>query len=147
MRRKSNEVAAPKPAPAGYSGTPLPKKLGIKAGSAVLLLGAPEDFEDVLGDLPEGASLVRRPGARCDLTIWFPRTRGELESTIDEIGLLAAPGAIWIAWPKKASGVTTDLSESIVRETGLASGLVDFKVCAIDATYSGLKFTKRRTKG
>ncbi len=137
-----NDDAPPKLAPAGYSGTPLPKKLGIKAGAVVLVLGAPGDFEDVLGDLPEGASLVRRPGPRCDLTIWFPRSRVELESNIGEIGFLA--GAIWIAWPKKASGVTTDLSESIVRETGLATGLVDFKVCAIDATYSGLKFTKRK---
>jgi hypothetical protein len=144
MPRKTTdaETIGPKPAPAGYSGTPLPKKLGIKADSVVLVLGAPEDFEDLLGDLPEGASLVRRPGSGYDLTIWFPRSRDELESRIDEIGLLAGP--IWIAWPKKASGVTTDLSESIVREAGLASGLVDFKICAIDATYSGLKFTRRK---
>jgi hypothetical protein len=142
MPRKPIDDHPAKPAPAGYSGTPLPKKLGIKDGSAVLLLGAPDDFEDLLGDVPEGASLVRRPGGRFDLTIWFPRSRDELESNVGEIGFLAS--AIWIAWPKKASGVTTDLSESIVRETGLASGLVDYKICAIDATYSGLKFTRRR---
>jgi hypothetical protein len=147
MPRKTDLVAPSKSAPAGYSGTPLPKKLGVKPGTVVLLLGAPEGFEDMLGDLPDGAALVRRASGPCELVIWFPRSRDELESMVDEIGALATPGSLWIAWPKRASGVTTDLSEPVVRQAGLSCGLVDYKICAIDATYSGLKFTRRKVAG
>ena len=133
---------------AAYAGTPLPKKLGIKADSVVSLVGAPEGFEKNLGELPEGVVVHRSTDqerdAAPDLVIWFARSRGEVENRIEEMGAFADKGRLWIAWPKKASGVTSDLSQNIVRQIGLASGLVDFKVCAIDATWSGLCFTQRK---
>lgn len=131
---------------AGYSGTPLPKKLGIKPKSVVALVGAPKEFEQTLGELPEGVKLKKQATATCDLIIWFVRMRAELYDRIKEMGELTGAGGLWIAWPKKASGVASDMSENIVRETGLASGLVDYKVCAIDATWSGLKFAQRKAK-
>ena len=134
---------------AGYSGTPLPKKLGIKPNSTVALVGAPKDFEQTLGELPEGVKLKKQADATCDLIIWFVRMRAELYDRIKEIGeLTAAAGAsgLWIVWPKQASGVASDMTQNVVRETGLASGLVDYKVCAIDATWSGLKFAQRKAK-
>ena len=140
--------APPRPevsSPAGYSGTPLPRKLGIKEGAVVLLIGAPGGFEKTLGDLPVGVRLVRRTTAAPDLTLWFPAARRELERDVRRRGIAATEkGGIWIAWPKKASGVVTDLTETHVREAGLANGLVDFKICAIDATWSGLRFARRR---
>jgi hypothetical protein len=130
---------------AGYSGMPLPKKLGIKPRSVVALVGAPDDFERTLGELPEGVKLRRRARGRIDLTIWFPAGRSELARRVRRLGEIAGPGGLWIAWPKKASKVPTDLSDSVVREAGLANGLVDYKVCAVDAVYSGLRFARRRT--
>jgi hypothetical protein len=134
---------------AGYSGTPLPKKLGVKPNSNVLLLGAPKDFEKTLGELPEGVKLKKRADRACDLIIWFVRMRAELFDRIKEMAELTGDGGasgLWIAWPKRASGVASDMTETVVRETGLTSGLVDYKVCAIDATWSGLKFAKRKAK-
>lgn len=135
---------APASALAGYSGTPLPKKLGIKAGAVVALVGAPRGFRATLGRLPDGVRLVGRSGARCDLTLWFLRSRADLERSISRIVTQAVHGPVWIAWPKQASGLATDLTQQPVREAGLAAGLVDYKVCAIDATWSGLLFTRRR---
>jgi hypothetical protein len=134
----------PRSALDGYAGTPLPQKLGIKAGSRVGLLDAPDDFAATLGELPAGASL-RADGGSCDLILWFVRSRQELEERVGATGAAAGAGGLWILWPKKASGVATDLSEPVVRRAGLASGLVDYKVAAIDATWSGLKFTRRKT--
>ncbi len=131
---------------AGYSGTPLPKKLGIKPNSTVALVGAPKDFEQTLGELPEGVKFKKQANGRCDLIIWFIRMRAELYDRIKEMGELTGAGGLWIAWPKQASGVATDLNQNVVRDTGLASGLVDYKVCAIDATWSGLKFAQRKPK-
>ena len=133
---------------AGYSGTPLPKKLGILAGRSVRLRGAPEGFEATLGELPDGVTLRRTGRAAADITLWFTRSGAELERGIANLAPAAAGGGLWILWPKKASGVATDLSENVVRETGLAAGLVDFKVAAIDATWSGLRFSiaKGRSK-
>jgi hypothetical protein len=134
---------------AGYSGTPLPKKLGVKPNSIVGLVGAPKDFEQTLGALPEGVKLKKRADRACELIIWFVRTRAELYDRIKEMAELtgdAGASGLWIAWPKRASGVTSDMTETVVRETGLASGLVDYKICAIDATWSGLKFAKRKAK-
>ncbi len=129
----------------GYSGTPLPKKLGIKADSVVALVGAPPGFEITLGELPEGVSLRKQARGRPDLVIWFARSKSELERRVERMGALAGAGGLWIAWPKKASGIDTDLSQNIVRRTGLASGLVDYKVCAIDSVWAGLKFTRRKS--
>ena len=128
----------------GYSGTPLPRKLGIRENSVVILAGAPEDFESTLGELPGGVTLRRQARGRCDLIIWFTRSRRDLESRVERMGVLAGRDGLWIAWPKKASGVATDLTQNEVRRIGLASGLVDYKICAIDSTWSGLRFTRRK---
>ena len=134
----------PASALAAYSGTPLPKKLGIKPDSVVALVGAPEGFEDLLGELPEGVTLRPRAQGRCDLIVWFAASRRELERRVARLGSVAGAGGLWIAWPKKASGVVTDLSERVVREAGLAAGLVDYKIAAIDETWSGLRFARRK---
>ena len=131
---------------AAYSGTPLPKKLGIKANSVVALVGAPLDFADTLGDLPAGVVLRKGARGRCDLAVWFTRSRQDLEHRVRRLGAFAGKDGLWIVWPKKASGVASDLSQSVVREVGLAAGLVDYKVCAVDATWSGLRFTRRKAK-
>jgi len=127
-----------------YAGTPLPKKLGIKASSVVALIGAPEGFEDTLGELPAGVVLRRKDPDPHGVNLWFVRSRQELEEQIEEMGLFAKGGGLWIAWPKKASGVISDLSQTVVRRTGLDSGLVDFKICSIDTTWSGLRFSQRK---
>ena len=129
---------------AGYSGTPLPKKLGIKPGSIVALVNGPPEFEVTLGPLPEGALLRPSGRGRRDLTICFARSCRELDRRVDSLVKVAEQGNVWIAWPKKASGVETDLTQTYVRKTGLDAGLVDFKICAIDATWSGLCFSLRR---
>jgi hypothetical protein len=129
---------------AGYSGTPLPKKLGIKASSIVLLAGAPEGFGAKLGPLPDGATLVRRYGARVELILWFVRSRRDLESNILKFAGRVGKDGIWIIWPKKSSGAPSDLQQSVVRKTGLDNGLVDYKIAAIDETWSGLKFAVRK---
>ena len=131
---------------AGYSGTPLPKKLGIKPHSVIALINAPKDFVTTLGELPEGVKLTKVAKGKPDLIIWFLRLRIELEDRVNEMRELTGDGGIWLAWPKQASGVAGDLTQAIVRATGLAAGLVDYKVCAIDATWSGLKFARRKAK-
>ena len=128
---------------APFRGTPLPKKLGIKAGSVVALVEAPERFEEILGDLPEGVVLRHDIGAPSDLILYFARSRKELESRIEGLAALAEKGRLWIIWPKKSSGVASDLSQTVVRQVGLSAGLVDFKVCSVDETWSGLRFTRR----
>jgi hypothetical protein len=128
-----------------YSGTPLPKKLGIKANSAVALLNAPKGFKDTLGQLPEGATLLQQVRDRCHLIIWFTKSRKDLVNRIESMAQTLPDNCrLWIAWPKKTSGVTSDISEKDVREVGLAAGLVDYKICAIDETWSGLLFSRRK---
>jgi len=129
---------------AGYSGTPLPKKLGIKAGSTVALVKGPKDFEKTLGELPAGTSIIRETVSGADVTLWFLNSLADLNKNIDHMGEIAGDGRLWICWPKKASGIVTDVTQNEVRSTGLATGLVDFKICAIDATWSGLCFTRRK---
>jgi hypothetical protein len=131
---------------AGYSGTPLPKKLGVKGDSTVALEDAPKDFEVTLGELPAGTKVVRRAEPGADVTLWFLGSLDDLHNGIDRMGEIAGDGRLWICWPKKASGIVTDVTQTEVRSTGLATGLVDFKICAIDATWSGLCFTRRKTK-
>ncbi len=128
-----------------YAGTPLPKKLGIREGTVVALVGAPEGMEETIGAQPPGARLQRRLGGH-DLTLWFVRSRSELEKDAASMAASVGPAGLWIAWPKKSSGVATDLDQSIVQEAGLTTGLVDYKVASIDQTWSGLLFTKRRAK-
>lgn len=130
---------------AGYSSTPLVKKLGINAGMRVVLVSAPPGFRRELVDLPEGVSIGSRAAGAPDLVIWFVTAERELARRIERMADLMGSG-MWIAWPKKASGVFTDLSGDLVRKTGLASGLVDYKVCAINDVWSGLKFARRKTE-
>ncbi len=129
---------------AGYSGTPLARKLGIKPGMQVVALGAPSDYRSLLDPIPEGATLVDQLSEN-SIFIHFFTT--ELAVLADELSRLKAAleknGILWISWPKKAAKVDTDLNGNVVRELGLASGLVDVKVCAVDATWSGLKFVYR----
>ena len=121
----------------GYSGTPLPKKLGIKPQSRVVLDGGPEGFADVLGVDPA-------EGGPADVIVSFHTARAELERRMPELRKLMDPAAgLWIAWPKKAAKMDTDLTEDVVREIALANRLVDNKVCAIDETWSGLKLVIR----
>ena len=129
--------------PAGYSHTPLTKKLGIREGSVVALVGAPEGFEQVLGPLPAGA-LVRpnRRGGR-DLTLAFAGSVGELGRRWDRLAADQAVDDVWIVWAKKASPLHAGVTEGLVREAGLERGFVDFKVAAIDETWSGLRFKRR----
>lgn len=134
----------PASAMAGYSGTPLPKKLGIKAGFVVGLIDPPDDFPQTLGELPEGVQLRKQPRGATDLLIWFIRSARELEGRIKRMAAITPAGGLWIAWPKKASGAKNDITQTLVRKTGLANGLVDYKICAIDDTWSGLKFAVRR---
>jgi len=129
---------------AGYAGAPLPKKLGIKANAVVGLVNAPEHFEGTLGDLPDGVVVRRNPKERSDVVLWFVESRKDLEAGIQSMVTAAKNGGLWIIWPKKSSGFVSDLSQSVVRELGLAAGLVDFKVCAVDRTWSGLRFTQRK---
>jgi hypothetical protein len=130
---------------AGYSGTPLPKKLGIKPGHRIALLKAPAGFEgDTLGELPPGVTVLRRARPPLDVIVAFVRTRSALDRGLDTWRAALDPaGGLWIAWPKQTSGVVTDVHEGAVRQAGLATGLVDNKVCAIDATWSGLRFVVR----
>ena len=131
---------------AGYSGTPLPKKLGIKPGSVVNVMGAPEEFRQILGELPEGAQLRENTAGEADLILWFIGSRKELARGIQRMAARVGAGSVWMIWPKKSSEMATDLTQQVVRETGLATGLVDYKICAVDATWSGLLFTRRKAK-
>ena len=129
---------------AGYSSTPLPKKLGIKEGSRIALVNAPEDFHTELGELPDRVEFVKRPTNLLDIIIFFVLSERELARDFAKLAQKLTPnGMIWIAWPKKSSGVKTDLTFEPVQRIGLDAGLVDVKICAIDETWSGLKFVRR----
>jgi hypothetical protein len=129
---------------AGYSGTPLVAKLGIKPGWRVALLGGPDGFESQLLPLPEGVRLRPRLGAGIDLALLFTTRRSELERRFPQVARRLQPaGSFWVAWPKRASGVRTDLTEDVVRDVGVAHRMVDNKVCAIDDVWSGLRLVVR----
>jgi hypothetical protein len=132
---------------AGYSGTPLPRKLGIKDGYRVALVGAPPDFEKTLGELPPGASVqVGLTGKKpLDVVVVFVTRREELERQLARIRKRMAPAAgLWVAWPKKASRVSTNMTDHVVRDMALPTGLVDNKVCAMHETWTGLRLVIRR---
>jgi len=131
---------------AGYSGTPLPKKLRIREGSVVALVHAPEGFEAKLAPLPEGARVHRRMG-NADVILAFVKSTAALGRELPALAREMQPGCtLWLIWPKKTSALAGDLGEPKVREMGLATGLVDYKVCAVDETWSGLAFAVRRAK-
>jgi hypothetical protein len=129
----------------GYSGTPLPKKLGIKPGHRVLLLSAPEQFESgTLGELPEDVKVARRLSGTADVIVSFHTDRADLARRMPKLRVAMEPAAgLWIAWPKRASKVPTDLTEDVVRELALENVLVDNKVAALDETWSGLRLVIR----
>ena len=129
---------------AGYSSTPLPRKLGIKPGSRVALAGAHASFRETLGELPPGVAFVPPESGAVDVIVCFCANLTELEARFLELKpLLAFSGGLWIAWPKRKRGVPQAINENQVREVGLAAGLVDNKVCAIDEAWSGLRFVYR----
>jgi hypothetical protein len=130
---------------AGYSGTPLVRKLGIKPDARLALIGAPVGFDATLGELPPGVRVRRRlGGAPLDVVVAFFARRAELERRLPVLaGALDPAGGLWIAWPKRASGVATDVTEDVVRGLGLAASLVDNKVCAVDQVWSGLRLVYR----
>jgi len=153
--------------PAGYSGTPLPRKLGIKPGARVGLAGAPDGFGALLDPLPDGVRVEASPAATgapaagaagavltdialpgtgpFDVIVFFTVEQAELAGRLSELRARMAPAAgLWIAWPKRASRVPTDMTEDVIREIALPTGLVDNKVCAIDAVWSGLRLVIRR---
>jgi len=130
---------------AGYSGTPLVKKLGLKPGDACAWLDAPEHFPALLGELPDGATVKTSLRGDVDVAVCFVLERRALARRIEALRRAIAPdGMAWIAWPKRASGVATDITEDVVRDVALPTGLVDVKVCAIDDTWSGLKLVVRK---
>jgi hypothetical protein len=129
---------------AGYSGTPLIQKIGIKPGQRIILRNHPASFLKDLGSLPEGAETTDRLAGKANVLVYFTDRQAALRKDFSALAQRLVPdGMVWIAWPKKASGKETDLDENIVRKIGLDTGLVDVKVCAIDETWSGLKFVIR----
>jgi len=131
--------------PAGYSGTPLAKKLGFKPGSEACLVGAPAGFRKLLEPLPAGVKFAARSGKGTDLVHVFTTVRAELARTLQGLRKTLKPdAAIWVSWPKKAAKVPTDITEDVIRAEALPLGLVDIKVCAVDQTWSGLKLVLRK---
>src|ERR1051326_2332356 len=129
---------------AGYSGTPLAKKLGIKENHGVCLINAPTGFQDTLDGLADGVEFLDKPAKDMDVIVFFTDSRAVLEKRFEPLSKRLAPaGGLWISWPKKSSGVPTDLTEDAIRAIGLDVGLVDNKVCAVDETWSGLRFVIR----
>lgn len=146
-------VVKPKAAPArvrvaaGYSGTPLPKKLGIRPDTTVVLIDAPDGFARTLAPLPQGVRLRTTARGAADVVLWFVAARVAYARGLHSWARRTDWRALWIAWPKKASGIQSDLGEATVRQYGLAAGLVDYKICALDATWSGLCFARRKEGG
>jgi CheY-like chemotaxis protein len=126
------------------SGRSLAQKLGVKEGMAIAMLDPPDGIETTLAPLPGGVALRRGNRGRREMTIWFVTSRRKLERSFGAVARAVAEGTLWMAWPKRSSGVDTDLSEDVIREVALAAGMVDTKVCAIDQTWSGLRLTLRR---
>lgn len=136
------DPVSPKSVFAAYEGVPLARKLGIGAGTIVGLVDAPTDF--AVADLPEGASLRDAAAGPSDLVLWFATSRDEVEREIVTMSGLARSGDLWVIWPKRSSGVESDLTQAVVRGAGLERGLVDYKVVSVDETWTGLRFRPRR---
>ncbi len=133
------------PSSAGYSGTPLPKKLGIRPGDDVVFVHAPPDLPQAIGSLPDGVRVKQVARGPLDVAVLFVTRRADLERRLGRLqDVVVTAGGLWVAWPKRASGVATDMTEDVVREVGLPTGWVDNKVCAIDSTWSGLRLVRRR---
>jgi bifunctional DNA-binding transcriptional regulator/antitoxin component of YhaV-PrlF toxin-antitoxin module len=133
------------PSSPGYSGTPLAKKLGIKAGSRVFVVRAPDGYRELLEPLPDGVVFTRRVTAAVDIAQVFTVKKSELVRHLESLRKVLKPeAAIWISWPKKASGVATEVTEHTIRDVALPIGLVDIKVCAVTDVWSGLKLVVRK---
>jgi hypothetical protein len=144
-RAIANQPASPVVPPSSiYSGKPTVEKLGVKAGMRVAMLGAPPGFADTLNELPAKVTFTAKATPDCNLFVVFVRSRRELEAQLAAVSRAAARQTAWFAWPKKASSVKTDLDGNVVRETGISAGWVDFKVCSIDDTWSGLAFKRKQ---
>ena len=130
---------------AGYSGTPLAKKLGIKPGFTIFAVNAPDDYRSLLAPLPDDVTFVRKLTKSVDIIHLFTKSAAELDAKLRVWReTMKSDGTIWISWPKKSSKVPTDITEDVIREIALPMGLVDVKVCAIDETWSGLKLVVRK---
>ena len=130
--------------PAGYSGTPLVKKLGIKSGQRLALVNQPEGYSETMGPMPDGVKVARLLDGPLDFIHFFTTGAGELEREFPQLKSALSPdGTLWVSWPKRSSRVATDLNGNVVRDIGLGNGLVDVKVCAVDETWSALKFVFR----
>lgn len=128
----------------GYSGTPLPRKLGIKERACVRLINMPPDVRKELKTALAACEIADDGKANCDFAMAFVKSRADLENEFERVARSLTPaGMFWVSWPKKSSGVATDLDENVVRQIGLAAGLVDVKVCAVTEIWSGLKFVRR----
>lgn len=128
-----------------YAGTPLAKKLGLKADTVVALIAAPEGFEESLGELPSGTVFVSKLTAKTGLAIWFTHSIREVQAAAAQLSIRLPEGSsAWIVYPKKSGRIKVDFSENDVRDAGLAEGLVDYKVCAVDTDFTGLKFARKR---
>jgi hypothetical protein len=132
---------------AGYSGTPLPQKLGIKPGERIVTIGAPANYRELLSDIPPDAVVTSRISRPARFVHLFVRSRCELARQLAALrGKIDDSGILWVSWPKKSSRVTTDVTEDVIRNEALPLGFVDVKVCAVDETWSGLKLMIRRTE-
>ena len=131
--------------PAGYSGTPLPKKLGIAEGASVAVIGAPKNYAALVAPLPTGAKIVKKVPKDAAFVHVFATERAELARQLASLRKgIAQNGVVWVSWPKKSAKVETDITEDVIRELALPIGFVDVKVCAVDETWSGLKLMIRR---
>jgi hypothetical protein len=130
---------------AGYSGTPLPQKLGIKSGTNAVVINGPKNYRKLLGKLPDGVRLTNHLTANADFVHFFTKRRSELGKQLPRLrAKLSDTGTLWVSWPKKSAGVPTDMTEDMIRDVALPLGLVDTKVCAVDEIWSGLKLMIRR---
>ena len=131
----------------GYSGTPLPKKLGLKAPMTLAAIGAPKEYREWLGPLPDGIRIVAKAGTAPAAVHLFVTRRADLKKHLDALRKQLVPtGFVWVSWPKKSSGVATDITEDTIREVALPLGFVDIKVCAVSDVWSGLKLVIRKTE-
>jgi hypothetical protein len=144
IRSPLTQVVVPESSFAGYAGAPLVKKLGIRSHMTVALLDPPPGFQQNLPGLPEGVSWTDQVGVACDLVIWFVRTHAQLVESLPRVQPGIGKAGLWVIWPKKTSGISSDLTQVSVRKTGLAAGLVDYKVSSIDETWTGLRFAVRK---
>jgi hypothetical protein len=132
---------------AGYSGTPLPQKLGIKSGTRIITIAAPENYRLLLGNLPDDVEFSNRAPAGAHFIHFFVKRRSDLEKQLPRLRkTLADEGTLWVSWPKKSAQIETDVTEDVIRAVALPLGLVDVKVCAVDETWSGLKLMIRRER-